>query len=289
MKKTTYPKMSLSIPAVLAILLLGAACVPSLIQPTPILQTVEVTREVTREVILEVTREVPQEVTRLVEIPVTITPTFTPESTAEPLQTLTTTPGSPLAVVRIPAAAQCLYGPATVYLNKYTLPASTQLEALGRSLDGTWVNVQTPDHKKVCWLLAISVNVESGNLAGLPVVDPVLTPTSEKYPAALKAVSTNRVGNEVSIFWLPVSMSAEDYRGYLIEAWVCRAGQQVFAVRTHVPEYAKNQNNDMQVILFIDEPGCSSPSRARIYAVEKNGYSLPYYMAWPAANPIPTP
>jgi hypothetical protein len=282
MKNHAFPKISRSILAVLMAAFLGAACIPTMLQPTPMLQTVEVTREVTQEVTFEVTREV----TLVVEIPVTITPTFTLENT--PIMDLTNTPGSSVAMVRLPTAAQCLYGPSAVYLNKYTFPAETSLEAVGRSVDGAWINVQTTDHAKVCWLQVISVHVETGNPADLPEVDPVLSPYSAKYNAPLKAVSTNRVGNEVTVFWLPVSMTESDYRGYLIEAWVCQAGQQVFVAKTHVPEYAQNQANTMQAVLFIDEPGCSSLSRARIYAVEKSGYSMPYYMVWPAASPTAT-
>jgi hypothetical protein len=284
MKNHAFPKISRSILAVLMAAFLGAACIPTLLQPTPMLQTVEVTVEVTQEVTIEVTREV----TKVVEIPVTITPTFTLMNTLTPTVEFTNTPGSSVAMVRLPTAAQCLYGPSTVYLNKYAFPADTQLEAIGRSVDGEWVNVQTVDHAKLCWLKVISVTVEAGTTADLPEVDPVLSPYSVKYNAPLKAVSTNRVGNDVTVFWLPVSMTETDYRGYLIEAWVCRDGQQVFAAKTYVPEYAQNQANTMQAVLFIDEPGCSSLSRARIYAVEKSGYSMPYYMMWPAANPTAT-
>lgn len=265
----------------------GASCVPSGLIPasTPVLQTVEVTREVTRDVIIEVTREV----TQIVEIPVTVTPTITPDISLTPSLTPTQTllPGP--AIVRTQAAVSCLYGPSTVYLNKYALVASVQLEAVGRSLDGEWANVQTMDHKNPCWLKAISVTLESGTIAGLPVVDPVLTPYSEKYSTPLQAVSVNRVDDEVTIFWLPVSIPEVDYRGYLIEAWVCQGGQPVFIAKTHVPAYADNQNNKMQYLLVVDEPGCTAPSHARISLVVPTGYSRPKEMAWPDPNFIPTP
>lgn len=264
------------------LVLLVTACLPAALQPEPVIQTVESTVEVT----VEVTREVPVEVTRVVEVPVTITPTFTPEILETPTPEGTTTPA--IALVRLPYGVQCLYGPSLEFMNKYTMTAGTQLEAFGRSIDQLWVNVRTFDLKKQCWLRLDQVTVDTGSVGALPVLDPNLAPYSTKQNGPVQAVSTNRVGDEVTIFWLPVPMPEADYRGYLIEAWVCRDGQQAFFARSYVPDYDKNQEIAMQAILFIDEAGCSETSRAIIYAAASDGYSQPYLMSWPGF-PTPTP
>ncbi|NTX00109.1 MAG: hypothetical protein HGB35_09355, partial [Geobacteraceae bacterium] len=170
MKTNTFTKMTKPFLALLALLLFSASCVPAALLPesTPVLQTVEVTREVTRDVIVEVTREV----TQIVEIPVTVTPTSTPDITLTPSMTPTNTPLPGPAIVRTQGTVSCLYGPATVYINKFSIAASVQLEAVGRSLDGVWAKVQTLDHKNPCWLKAALVTVETGNIADLAVVDP---------------------------------------------------------------------------------------------------------------------
>ena len=286
MKNPTFPRTSRWIFTLLVVIFLGTGCIPSALQPEPVVQTAEVTRQVT----VEVTRQVIQEVTRLVEIPVTITPTFTPELVLTPTLESATTSPTGVALVRLKTGSLCYYGPSMAYLTKYTLAINTQMEAYGRSIDGLWINVRSLDQTKLCWLQLANVEVGTGDPAALPVLDPVLTPYSVKYKNPLAAVSTNRVGNEVSVFWLPIAMTESEYRGYLIEAWVCQGGQQVFIARSHVPAYASNQNIEMQAVLFIDEPGCTLPSRARIYAVEKNGYSMPNYMSWPpAVLPTATP
>jgi len=289
MKTNRILSMNQLLPVCLILLVFGVSCTSLTLPSAPLVHTVEVTREVTREVTHDVLVEVTREVTREVPLPVTVTPTFTLEFTLTPSLTPTQTPQPGPAIVRTQASAACLYGPSMVYLNKYSVAASVQLEAVGRSLDGLWINVQTMSHSNPCWLKAASVTVESGVLANLPLVDPMLTPYSTKYPNPLQAVSVNRVDEEVTIFWLPVAMPEIDYRGYLIEAWTCQAGQAVFTAKTHLPAHADNQNGVMQFLMVIDEPGCSAPSHARISVVEPGGYSRPKEMAWPDPNLIPTP
>lgn len=286
MNKTRIPFPAKVLPAFFALVFFAVSCIPTLAQPTAEVQIVEVTREVTRDVTVEVI----QEVTRIVEVPVTITPTFTPEITETPSETPTNTPLPGPTTVTTQASTQCLYGPSTVYLNKYTLKAALQLEAVGRSLDGAWLKVQTLDHKNPCWLKVTSVTVDAGDVTGLPAVDPELTPYSTKYSTALQAVSVNRVDKEVTIFWLPsLAVPEADYRGYLIEAWVCQSGQPVFVTKMQVPTFADNQANKMQFYLVVDEPGCTYPSHGRISVVTSDGYSKPKEIAWPDPNALPAP
>jgi hypothetical protein len=60
-------------------------------------------------------------------------------------------------------------------------------------------------------------------------------------------------------------------RPYLLEAWVCRAGQVIF---TPVGSYEN-------ILTILDEPGCSEPSHGRVYLVEKHGYTSAVEVPWP--------
>ncbi len=45
------------------------------------------------------------------------------------------------------------------------------------------------------------------------------------------------------------------------------------------------QNNRVYTVTVTDEPGCTQPSRGRLYAVEKHGYTNYQMLPWPAATP----
>jgi hypothetical protein len=273
----------------LLLMLIGTSCAPAkaLPTPTPAIQTVAVTREVTREI----TREV----TYIVEIPVTVTPTLTPVYTYTPSltptltvpPTITPTPDPPVVTVLV--HSQCLFGPGSAYLYKYGLLETSRMEVIGRNLDGSWLYVQGVHGWNPCWVKATLVKFNTGSVQDVPIVWAEL-PYSNLYRPP-QAVSANRVGNEVTIFWQPVWMTEDDYRGYLIEAWVCQGGQQVFLPIGYVTSF--DQNSSMIAVKVTDEPGCLVPSSARIYAAEKHGYSGYRMIPWPAYGPTaagtPTP
>jgi len=265
----------------------GVSCLPVFATPAPnpTAQPVLVVREVTREV------------TRIVKVPVTVTPSPTPIDTDTPVPTptktatptsafsptITPTPAPPAVTVLI--HTQCLYGPDSVYLSKYELQADSQQVAFGRNQDSTWLLVEGADHKNPCWVKAELVKVNTGSLTDPPVTEPVLSPYSSLYPAP-PAVSANRIANEVTVFWMPVPMGEADYHGYLIEAWVCQGGKQVFVPKSYVTSFDKNDS--MLALKITDEPGCLEPSSARIYTVNSQGYSPWKQVPW-AAFPTPTP
>jgi hypothetical protein len=289
MKKQPFPpKYYQTFGIAFLLLFAGVSCLPVFRTPAsaPIIQTVVVTREVT------------QEVTRIVEVPVTVTPTATPVNTDTPAPTPTNTalPTSAfpptVTVTPVPPAVTvlvhtlCLYGPDPVYLSKYELLADSHQWVIGRNQDSTWLYVQGPDHKNPCWVKAELVNVDSGNINDILVTEPVLSPYSTLYTPP-QAVSANRVGNEVTIFWLPVPMTEADYHGYLIEAWVCQGGQLVFVPKSYSTSFDKN--DAMLAVKITDEPGCLEPSSARIYTVENHGYSNWKTFPWPAPTATLTP
>jgi hypothetical protein len=250
-------KSSVTTVIALLLVLIGASCAPAkaLLTPTPAIQTVEVTREVTREITLEVTH--------IVEIPVTVTPTLTPVYTYTPslTPTLTIPPTPEPLVVTVLVHSQCLYGPGSAYFYKYGLLETSWMEVIGRNLDGSWLYVQGVHGWNPCWVKATLVKFNTGDIQDVPIVWAEL-PYSNLYQPP-QAVSANRVGNEVTIFWEPVWMTEDDYRGYLIEAWVCQDGQQVFLPIGYVTSF--DQISSMIAVKVTDEPGCLVSSNARIY------------------------
>jgi hypothetical protein len=84
-------------------------------------------------------------------------------------------------------------------------------------------------------------------------------------------------------------MTEDDYEGYLIEAWLCQGGQQVFKPIGYKPPLSENTGT--LGIIVTDEPGCLVPSSARIYTAEKHGYTGYKVIPWPPyeATPSPTP
>jgi len=289
----------------LLVVLLGSACGA---QPSPVVQ-VE-TRLQTVEVTVEVTSQVTREVTRLVEVPVTISPSPTPDISQTPSLTptitrtptithtpsLTPTPDPP--VVTILVNASCKFGPGSAYLYKYGLPKTIWMEVIGR----TPANPNT-DPKNIlllvqavhgtapnpCWVKAEFVRFNDGGdittHPEIPLVSYTFLPLSTLYRAP-QGASAVREGTKVTIYWAAVWMTEDDYRGYLVEAWVCKDGQLTFTPLEWFPPLKDNVG--LIGIYVIDEPGCLETSSARVYAVEKHGYTNFRVVPWPPFEPTPT-
>jgi hypothetical protein len=153
------------------------------------------------------------------------------------------------------------------------------MEIIGRNEPGTWAYIQAIGGNNPCWINASLLKITRGDFMSLPVTYNRL-PQSDLYKPPQK-VSATRVGNEVTVFWSAVYMTEDDYRGYLIEAWLCQAGQIVFTP-VHSDELA---------VKLIDEPGCFEPSGGRVYTAEKHGYTQWRLIPWPPyeATPEPSP
>jgi len=260
----------------------GSACSISL--PGTVKESVNQNFLVTQVSTELVTKEVTREVTRLVEVPVTVTPAITPSSTVTPPPSSTssdsTTASSGSLEVTILKHSDCMYGPGSVYLYKYSVFTDNPMEAIGRNWDGSWLYIQSIDGWNPCWIQANLVQLTSGKINGLPIVYSRL-PYSNQYNSP--DASAHRDGSEVTISWKADWMSLDDYRGYLIEAWLCQAGVQVFDPVNYVPPLASNVGS--LSITVLDEPGCTLPSSARIYSAQKQGYSIGSNIPWPAAAP----
>ena len=260
-----------------------SACLPPDEMPLSTLsaQTAEVTREVTREV--------SREVTRLVELPVTITPSptpaisLTPSLTATITHTPSITPTPEPPVVTILDHIACWFGPGDVYLYDYGLNATTWMEVIGRNMDGTWLFIQGVHGWNPCWVRTEFVRFNDGGDVTSHAIR--IVPPDVQLPFAMNlyrppdGIQAYRNGDQVTIYWNAVWMTEDDYRGYLIEAWLCQGGQQVFKPFGYVPPIA--QNTGTLGILVTDEAGCLVPSYARIYTVEKHGYTGYISIPWP--------
>jgi hypothetical protein len=269
--------------------------------PTPAIQAVA-------------TRVVTQEVTPLAEISVTNTPLPTTPPTATPTPTPTIistatpslpvpamplpsiTPTSPPPYLTILADAPCMFGPGTDYLLKYGLKNLNWMRAVGRNPDGTWLNVKSSNDPlwNACWIQADKVRFDRGSIQDVPIVSMVYPYSSLYQPPAV--VSAARLGDVVTISWQPVYMTEDDVRGYLVEAWVCQGGRQVFIPVGRAVSFAGNNNSDSMSLQVTDEPGCDVPSNARLYTVEKHGYTGYREILWPgsegsgtaSATPVPS-
>lgn len=93
------------------------------------------------------------------------------------------------------------------------------------------------------------------------------------YYGHLTGISSKRAGETVIISWDALNLRAGDdslQYPYLLEAWVCQAGQLIF-------EPIGSWETTVSV---KDEPGCSESSHARIYGVEKHGYTAWVTVPW---------
>jgi len=168
----------------------------------------------------------------------------------------------------------CHYGPGSEYLFLYGLRKGANIKLIGRTEGNNWVYV---DGRNKCW-----VNIEYIDIAGdknsLPVVYPGIAklPISPSYsPTTVLKVLRNK--NIVTVNWLDILLRAGDeedasMQHYIIEVWRCEGGKIIFDPLA---------TNDLS-ITFTDEPGCSEPSRGRIFVQEKHGFAGPTEITWPA-------
>ena len=204
----------------------------------------------------------------------TATPTKTPTITLTP--TITPTLPPPEGFVNV-AQANCRYGPGWAYLYKFGLYQGISVEVQGRTDRGDWVYVLPLWYETGCWIRADLLEITSGDIFKVEPYYGTL-PFSDIYPPPW-ITEVTRTGDEVFIAWSDVRMTADKYRGYLLETWLCQDGELVF---TPV-------NVDGLSTVFVDEAGCSESSWGRIYSAEKHGYSKWRLIPWPPHEPTSTP
>lgn len=200
------------------------------------------------------------------------TPANTPITT--PTTTVTMTLPPPQGVVSV-TQANCRYGPGAAYLYKYGLYEGISVQVQGRTERGDWVYVLPLWYETGCWIKASLLDLNGDIFSVEPYYG--ILPYSEYYPPPI-ITGLTRKGEEVWIAWSDVGMTEDKYRGYLIEAWLCKDGEVVFTP-VHI---------DGTFVILTDEPGCSELSHARIFTAEKHGYSKWRTIAWPQASQLPS-
>ena len=212
----------------------------------------------------------------LSQVPASSTPYPTETATAS---TTPTTMPSPIPTVESLKAMvtadllSCRYGPGSEYLFLYGLRKGANIILIGRTEGNNWVYV---DGKNKCWVNIEYIDV-TGDKDSLPVVYPGIAklPQSPYYPPTTIRSAT-RSKNQVTVEWTDIPLKAGDeedasMQHYIIEVWRCQGGKIIFDPLA---------TNDLS-ITFTDEPGCSEPSRGRIFVQEKHGFAGPTEIPWP--------
>jgi hypothetical protein len=198
----------------------------------------------------------------------THTPTITLTPTITPTPTITLTPTYAFPTVTVLEQSHCRYGPGKAYLHAGDLYEGDRGVVSGVSPSRTWLWIKPDKLHYHCWVAASLVEVQ-GDLKPLNVAQ-VSLPKSSLYGPP-DDVAASRNGDEVTVYWNEVWMTEDDFRGYMVEAWVCQNGAYFqTAVWT-----------DKAQVTILDEPGCGSVSGGKLYAVEKHGYTDPVEIPWP--------
>lgn len=203
----------------------------------------------------------------------TLTPaiTFTPTITLTP--TISATPTFTFPQVTVNKQAHCRYGPSVAFLHAADLyPGDTGI-ADGRYEYSAWLHVKFDKLKYYCWVAPSVVNVV-GDVTTLRYNEPDLQSVGySNYPPPqnIKAV---RNGDEVTISWDQVEMTADHDRGYLLIAFVCQDGYYLWWTDSYEDQYTTSYT-------VKDEAGCPAPSEGVLYTVEKHGFSKPAQIPWP--------
>lgn len=218
----------------------------------------------------------PPSPTQTAESSFTSTATLVPTQTFTPLPSPTFAPSltPTYAILRgtVLEQANCRYGPGAAYLYKYGLYPGNNIEIIGRNELGTWIVIQAIGGTNPCWVKASLLEIKGDVMSVAPAELPL--PMSPYY-GPVTGVFAERYGDEVIISWNPIELRAGDDSlqfPYLIEAWLCQNGQLTF---TPVGSWET-------IATVTDETGCSEPSHARVYGVEKHGYTLWVTVPWPA-------
>ncbi len=233
-----------------------------------------------------ITQEIPlstQTVTSTPTLRPSFTATYTATETPEPTQTstltatVTSSPSPTYAILRGEVNTphvSCFYGPHKSYLYKYGLVGGSNLEIIGRNIDTNYIEIRAIGGTNPCWMNSKWMNIK-GDLDSVQPIDPldVELPASPYY-GPLSGVSAQRDGSQVTISWNYMYISPgkdSEQFPYLVEAWVCQAGKSVFIP---VGTYTNS-------IELTDETGCKLGSYARVYGVEKHGYTKPVEVKFP--------
>ena len=203
----------------------------------------------------------------------TLSPTITLTATITLTPTITATPTSTLPMATVNKQAHCRYGPSVAYLHAADLYAGDKGAVRWKGVYSNWLYVQFEKLSYSCWVAPSVVDVV-GDTSALPKVEPDLQRVGSTMYGPPRNVRATRDGEYVTISWEQVKMTADDDRGYFIEAFICQETYYLWWTESIPDQYTTS-------FTIKDEPGCAAPSYGSIYTVEKHGYSLPEEIPWP--------
>jgi hypothetical protein len=207
--------------------------------------------------------------------PTTAIPTASSTPTASPVPTYAILRG-----VVIPDKVSCRYGPGAMYLYLYGMVKGATQDVIGRTDTGKWVLTRSRGDNKSCWVKTEYMDIK-GEVMSLEMVYPdkfTLIQSNQGYRSPWD-VAAVRSGDKVTISWKSEPLRAGDEESatsvlYVVETWVCQAGQLVF---TPLGAYTAQ-------VTVTDEAGCDQASHGRVFFSEKHGYAGPSEIPWPAAK-----
>jgi hypothetical protein len=221
----------------------------------------------------------PQETNTPVIVYITATPqppqpTQTATNTPSPTLTNTPTPEVTGPTVTVNKQAHCRYGPSAAFLHAADLYAGDKGAVRYRAMYSNWLYVQFEKLNYSCWVAPSVVDVV-GDVNTVERFEPDLQRIGSNMYGPPQNVQATRNGDEVTITWDQVEMTADDDRGYLIEAFVCQDTFYIWWTDSYPDQFETSYT-------IKDEEGCATPSWGRIYTMEKHGFSLPAEIPWPA-------
>ena len=200
----------------------------------------------------------------------TSVPTDTPTASATPspahTPTITLTPTPESATAEPEGNVNCRWGPNTVYLVAGLFREGAVAQVDGRDYGGNWLWIQMEGFSYHCWV-ATSAVIVTGDVdsVSLGPMDPPITSSV----ASATGVSASRDGNKVIVTWNAASPAVDLH--YLVKANICNG--------TYVLEWVDVTTKTSYTLQ--DQSGCSGNSSAKLYVVNKLGYSSPVSIPWP--------
>jgi hypothetical protein len=210
----------------------------------------------------------------------TFTPeaTFTPEITLTPTitftPTITATPTFAFPSATVNKQAHCRYGPSVAFLHAADLYPGDTGQVNGRFEYSGWLYMKFDKLNYYCWVAPSVVDVV-GDVNTLYYTELDLQSIGHSQYGPPGNISAVRNGDEVTISWDQVEMTADKDRGYLIIAFVCQNGAYLWWTYSYGDQYSTSYT-------VKDEAGCPAPSEGVLYTVEKHGFSQPATIPWPA-------
>ncbi len=279
-------------------------------QPQPTVAPIVAPSEVKVTTLPSATQTATSTLTQTPSSSPTATITFTPSLTDTPTASPTFVTLVSKVVVNHDGTA-CRYGPGDPYLNKGTARNSGNLvDVLGRidTANGTWVKITTSppyfDASDPCWLNAKYLDISETQLMSVQPIDPA---NPKMYKLPIDHISNHRylqdpvvtdvvrAGDMVTVKWEFFDVGKGEFESetsprYLIEAWVCRAGEIVFWPSGWGPYGPEVIDGAIVFANIPDEPVCTEPSHARLYLAWKHGYVGPVEITpWPQNETVLPP